>query len=484
MKHFIMVHPMKKLIEVRSGASLLQTLRATGISMDAPCGGRGSCGKCKVLVNETIQHACQVFIHTDLEVTLLHESKFEVLAEGLEIVAEYDPVKQGFLLAFDIGTTTVAGYLLDQRTGQELALDSIPNPQASYGADVVSRIQYAVKDTENTLTVCIRDALTSMTRRLCRKADISSSQISVVSIVGNSAMQQLFLGICPHNLAAIPFLPMLTEAKTVPAKDVLPCCEHAQILIVPDIAGFIGADTVAGILATRLDGQQSPALLVDIGTNGEMVLCDDGRMVACATAAGPALEGANIQFGMRGAQGAIDHVWLENGQIRYHVIGDVDAVGICGSGLIDAVSVALEAGWINSRGRILDNSRKIILSDTVYLTQQDIRQVQLAKGAIAAGIRLMADDLGLEVADIQKVFLAGAFGTFMNPDSACRIGLLSQEFAGKIIAAGNAAGSGAKLLACNKELFKKTQRLAQRVKHLNLALTPGFQRCFAENMRF
>ena len=212
-------------------------------------------------------------------------------------------------------------------------------------------------------------------------------------------------------------------------------------------------------------------------------------MTACSTAAGPALEGAKIRFGMRGAPGAIDHVWVEDGKIRCSVIGGGEAKGICGSGLIDAVASLLELGLLNARGRLLadeeaDGERIARLTDTVYITQNDIREVQMAKGAIAAGISLMARELGIEISQIDKVLLAGAFGSFLKPESACRIGLLPDELLKKITAVGNAAGSGAKMMACSKDEFARTDELISHIEFIELASLPDFQREFAKNMRF
>lgn len=297
-------------------------------------------------------------------------------------------------------------------------------------------------------------------------------------------MQQLFLGISPENLAGVPFAPVLTEAKAVPCADYLPICPNAKLLIVPDISGYIGADTMVCVLATEIYKKDPITLMVDIGTNGEMVLGNKHRMIACSTAAGPALEGANIQFGMRGTEGAIDHVWLENGEVRCSVIGGGKALGICGSGLIDAIAVGLEMGLLNKRGRIQNEEHILRLTEDIYLTQDDIRQVQLAKGAIYAGIFLMAKQLGLEVKDIEKVQLAGAFGSFLNPKSACRMGLLPEELLEKIEAVGNAAGSGAKLLACDDSLLPLTEKLTQTIEFLELASLPEFSRTFAKSMNF
>jgi len=223
---------------------------------------------------------------------------------------------------------------------------------------------------------------------------------------------------------------------------------------------------------------------VDIGTNGEMVLGSKDRMIACAAAAGPALEGANIQFGMCAAEGAIDHVWLENGRLQCSVIGGGEAKGICGSGMIDAVAAALQNGLLNHRGRLRGEDAVLYLTQKVYLTQEDIRRIQLAKGAIHAGIVLMAKQLGIGITDIRKVLLAGAFGNYLNPQSACRMGLLPEELADRIEAVGNAAGSGAKMLACDRKLLSLSRQLTEKIEFLELAGLPDFPKTFARAMRF
>lgn len=484
MLHRITVLPGKQNIEAPSGSNLLSILQTAGLAPNAPCGGAGTCGKCKVTADAAEVLACRTIIDRDMTVTVPNHSGGTVLTDGIHVNHIVAPVRDGYLLAFDIGTTTVAGYLLDGSTGQELATEIAHNPQIAFGADVISRIGHALNGKMDKLVGSIRHCLEEMTTRLCETAHIAPSEIGVISVVGNPCMRQLFLGIRPDNLAKTPFPPVLTELKILNAADHLACCSRSALLVIPDIAGYVGADTVACVLATKLDQAKHPTLLVDIGTNGEMVLTDGCRMVACATAAGPALEGANIHFGVRAEKGAIDHVWVENGALRHTVIGCVDAIGICGSGLIDAVAAAVELGLINSRGRILNSDRIIHLTPDIWLTQEDIRQVQLAKGAIAAGIELMTAHLGLVPADINQVYLAGAFGTYMAPASACKIGLLPPVLQGKITAVGNAAGSGAKILACDSDALAHAQRLTDEIFFLELASLPDFQRSFAKNMRF
>jgi len=472
------------MIHTGSAARLMSVLQKNGIYLDAPCGGNGKCGKCKVIVNGSERLACETIVDRDMEVILPQRSGLNVLQSGITATQNVAPIREGYLLAFDIGTTSVVCFLLDGKTGKELAKSSMLNPQTAFGADVISRIQAALRGELEQETAAIRNGMTVLTQQVCADANIVPAEIGAVSVVGNPAMQQLFLGISPENLAGVPFVPVLTKAKTMPCETILSICRNAQLLIVPDISGYIGADTMGCVLSTELYKKEELTLMVDIGTNGEMVLGNKHRMIACSTAAGPALEGANIQFGMRGTEGAIDHVWLEEGEVKCSVIGEGKAKGICGSGLIDAIAVGLETGLLNKRGRIQNEDHIFPLTDGIYLTQDDIRQVQLAKGAIYAGIFLMAKQLGITVGNIQKVQLAGAFGNYLNPQSACRIGLLPEELLHKIEAVGNAAGSGAKMLACDKKLLSLAQELTDRIEFLELASLPEFSRTFAKAMNF
>lgn len=500
MERTVTILPEGRKLTAQAGENLLNILRAHELAPDAPCGGNGTCGKCTVLVNGAAVRSCRCAVTEDIAVRLIpKEETTRILKQGCGTDVKMEPWQAGHMLAYDIGTTTVVCYLLQEGTGAVLAACSAVNPQQSFGADVISRIQRALAGEQEQLTNLIRREMTNLMKKACREADIMPEQIGVVSVVGNPCMQQLFLGLNPENLARIPFKPVLTKGDTRPAGEYLAGCDCAKLLIVPDIAGFVGADTVGCVLSTGLDRIEPVTLMVDIGTNGEMVLGNRDRMAACATAAGPALEGAKIHFGMRGAEGAIDHVWLEDGALRCSVIGGGGAKGICGSGLIDAVAVLVETGLVNRRGRMqsreqaavladhlreVDSQRVFDLIDGIYVTQNDIREVQMAKGAIAAGVDLMAAHLGMQVKDIQQVLLAGAFGSFIDAESACRIGLLPPVLLDKIRAVGNAAGSGARRLACSKSELDRAQEIVRKAEFLELAALPGFQRCFAKNMEF
>ncbi len=456
--------PDNRILSAPVGMTLHALLAREGL-LDAPCGGQGTCGKCRVLVDGEAVLACRTAADRDMTVELPIKAPPSTSAAV------------GSRVAFDVGTTTVLCYLLDEK-GNVLSQGSVRNPQVAFGADVVSRIRSALAGNAQVLTGQIRKTMTDLLLQICSTPEA----VEVISVVGNSTMQQLFLGLRVDNLAQPPFAPVLKNGTVTDAATVFPMCPKAKLLTVPDISGFIGADTVAGILACGLRETMALTLLVDIGTNGEMVLGNRDRLIACATAAGPALEGAGISCGMRAEPGAIDHVWLENGQICCSVIGKAQAEGICGSGLMDAVACALDLGLVNLRGRILRGDR-ILLTNNVYLTQEDIRQVMLAKGAIAAGIRLMAQALEVTLADIEKVVLAGAFGSYLEPRSACRIGLLPEVPPEKITAAGNTAGQGAILLAASPEILAVTERIAAETAFLELAAIPAFPRTFAEAMK-
>lgn len=482
--HRVTVLPENRILLAPHGTNLLQLLQQHGCGPDAPCGGNGNCGKCTVLADGQAVPSCKTKITGSITVTVPKNGSLKVLQTGIAGTSRFAPLKPGHLLAFDIGTTSVVACLLSEETGAELATAGTSNPQSAYGADVISRIRSALSGSMGALTASIRNCMSGLTEEVCKKAGIEPQNIGVVSIVGNPAMRQLFLGILPDNLAAVPYSPVITSAEIAPCADCLPPCPDALLLTVPDIGGFVGADTLGCVLATGLHESERITLLVDIGTNGELVLGNRDRLIACSTAAGPALEGAHLRFGMSGCDGAIDHVWLEDGLLKYSVIGGGAPKGICGSGIIDAVAAALELGLLNKRGRIQNEDRIIRLTDGIYLTQEDIRQIQMAKGAIHAGIKLMAKQLDISLSQIDRVLLAGAFGSHIRPESACRMGLLPPELADRITAVGNAALTGSKILAKDRFHFETSGKLAQKIEFLELATLAEFPKTFAKSMEF
>ncbi len=472
-----------------NNTNLLDFLRKMRMAPTADCGGRGICGKCKVCINGEDALACQTIIDRELSVKLPEELRMQILSGGRDIFYQADSDMKGFAAAIDLGTTTIVCSLLDHY-GRELASTSTLNPQVSFGADVISRIQAALDGHLTELTDIVRSALANLIMKACTVSDTDPKQIRRIAMVGNPCMQELFLGIMPENLSRVPFEPVLTKMQSIPASPLFPICPDAEFLIVPDLSGYVGADTLGCVLSTEMYRKETMTLLVDIGTNGELVLGNRNRMIACSTAAGPALEGACIQFGMRAGEGAIDHVTWGDGEVHVSVIGEKEAQGICGSGIIDAVAVMLEQGIINHRGRIqseagdFQGERAYYLTEKICLTQTDIRQVQLAKGAIAAGIRLMTDTMGISLEEIDQVLLAGAFGSYITPQSACRIGLLPYELFPKICVVGNAARSGAERLACSQSEREKAIEIYEKCTFLELASLPEFQKTFGKETGF
>ncbi len=453
-----------------SGGTILEALIIAGLHPDAPCGGKGTCGKCRVYVDGREVLACQTIVDRDMVVTRKDVSDTKILSSGSSVEIQPDGTDH-YALAFDIGTTTVVAYLLDGSTGQLLDSASCLNPQGQYGADVISRIQEVLHSGAEEMQTCIRMTLADLTLKLSQKNGIQKDQITAAAIVGNTAMHHLLLGIDPKPLVTPPYMPAVSEG-----------IERNGVRILPNIAGFVGGDTVGCMVATRFDQQDELTLLIDIGTNGEMVLGSKKRRIACSTAAGPAFEGAKISCGMRGADGAVDHVWRDSGEVKYHVLGEGSPKGLCGSGLLDLVAVLLDMEIIDESGRL--NGKTYTLCENVILTQKDIREVQLAKAAIRAGIELLTKAMGAKLGDIQQVCLAGAFGNYMDPKSACRIGMIPPVLLDRITPIGNAAGEGAKLCALSRAEYEYSKKLAMEAEFLELASLPDFQDCYVDALEF
>ena len=473
MQHQIRFLPQDISISIDEGVTLLQAQIQAGLRPDAPCGGKGSCGKCRVVIDGEEKLACQTLADRDMTVYTSSAAKASILTDGMQVEFTVDGADD-YVLAYDIGTTTVVAYLLDGRNGRLLAQQSCMNPQGQYGADVITRIQHAVQGNLSDLSGCIREVMRELAARLCEQAGISGDAVTVAAIVGNTAMHHLLLDIDPKPLITPPYMPHTFEA--------LELGEGCRARILPNIAGFVGGDTVGCMVATRFDQLDELSLLIDIGTNGEMVLGNRERRIACSTAAGPAFEGAKISCGMRGMDGSVDHVELKDGQISYHVIGEDAPKGLCGSGLLDLVAVLLDAEVIDDYGAM--EKKEFRLCENVVLTQKDVREVQLAKAAIRTGIELMAEKMGVQVDEIQRVYLAGAFGNYMNPASACRIGMIPPVLLERIIPIGNAAGEGAKLCALSRKEFDYSRKLAKETEFMELASLPNFQDCYVDSLGF
>ncbi|MGZ4965175.1 MAG: ASKHA domain-containing protein, partial [Limisphaerales bacterium] len=386
-------------------------------------------------------------------------------------------------VAIDLGTTTIVAQLVDLRTAHVLAVRTAFNPQAAHGADVMSRIEFALNENCALLTALIRIRIGDLIREVVKAGFAEKSAVMRVVIVGNSVMHHLFCGISVEPLAHDPFELNDDGLKTFSATELgWRGYDNSRIYFLPCLGSFVGSDILAGNVATQMHKSDALVALVDLGTNGEVVVGNKDRLLCTSTAAGPAFEGARISMGMRAVSGAISEVNVVGGALECHVLGHVTAKGICGSGLVDAVAAGLDLGYVQPSGRL--NGKHLQIAPTVSLTQPDIRELQLAKGAIAAGIRLLVHHWGASMDDVSAVFLAGAFGNYINRTSAQRIGLL-QFPTDKVRPVGNAALLGAKLA-----LFTEADSgfaycdIRNRIEHINLSSDVEFHEIYAAEMVF
>jgi uncharacterized 2Fe-2S/4Fe-4S cluster protein (DUF4445 family) len=418
-----------------------------------------------------------------------------------------------FGLAIDVGTTSVVTTLMELASGEQLASVSSLNPQAVFGGDLMSRIAFAQFDPGNLrkLQTRIIGLLNQHIEQVCRDSGVLAKWIYKVVVVGNTCMHHVLLGIDPSYVGLAPYAPVMRHPLTLAARELfLKVNSEARVCLLPIVAGFVGADAVAVALATRMDDSPDIRIAVDIGTNGEVLLGSRDHLWACSAPAGPALEGAQIRHGMRAALGAIDRVAMENGDLKLHTIGDASAQGICGSGLIDVIAVLLDAGAIDWTGLIdLDHldrlppplrsrvikrgeERAVILarpgesgaSQELVLTQDDVRQVQLCKGAIASGAAMLQRIAGVPDDKVAELMLAGGFGNYLSIRSALRIGLIPALPEPRIRYVGNAALLGAQLALLSEIERDRAERIARGIEHVSLAAHPDFQDVFVDCMNF
>ena len=600
--------PSGRTVHVLPGTRLVEAAARAGIMLRNPCGGAGTCGKCRVRLErgqclptracgslftaaEIAQGwrlACQCAVESESVVEVPAESLFESEAQILitdsgarvrgtpalrkqylelplpaleQPTADFERLGAAFgvreislaqlavlpdllrahgfrgtavacdgqfldwepghteahayAVAFDLGTTTLVGTLIDTVEGRERAVAATMNPQISVGDDVISRISAARESRANItrMQAAVAHAFNELIERLCRETGVRREQIYEASVAGNTTMQHLFCGINPAALGEIPFVPAYRASRRAAAHELgLRIHPAGRLFVFPNIGGFVGGDTVAGILANGVQHSAETLLFVDIGTNGEIVLAHQGRLRATSCAAGPAFEGARIAAGMRAAEGAVDKVVFDGQDLVCSVIGDHKMAGICGTALIDATAVLLELGVLDTTGRLLGPDEvpaavppavrrrlhpegsdiKVLLGsaeearsgEPVYLFQRDIRELQLASGAIRAAIILLLRQAGLEPNDLQGILLAGGFGNFIRRENACRIGLLPTVPLERIRFVGNASSMGAKAVLWAQELRAEADRIAQVTEHVDLSLDPEFQMEFGMAMMF
>lgn len=539
----ITFHPEEKEVYVLPGTPIIEAAAQAGLVLNSPCGGKGTCGKClvkvregkteptaaekKIIPREDLKKgsrlACQARIFAPSLIYIPLNSRFStqrILTTGWEERrAKFVPSKKesapgNYGLAFDLGTTTLVGTILHTVSGQDLAVSSRINPQTVYGDDIISRINF-VRNSPAGLEKLhhqVVETINEMITELSEKAKVERRHIHKMTVAGNSTMQHIFLKVSPESLGSLPFSLVVKEEVEIKAGELgIKIAPEGVIFVFPNIAGFVGGDTVAVILASGIFQSQEIKLIVDIGTNGEIVLGNRKRLLAASTAAGPAFEGARISQGMRASPGAVEKVVM-NEEVEINVIGDIPPSGICGSGLIDAIAEMLRTEIIDQSGKIISRSTlpdkvpkelqrrvideerksKFLLAEKeltqdkqpLFITQKDVRELQLAKGALAAGIEILKKELGLEDENISQILLAGAFGNFIRRRQAKRIGLIPNLPSEKIVFIGNAASSGAKLALLSQELKKEAKAISRETEHIELSSRPDFQDEFIQAMAF
>ena len=415
-------------------------------------------------------------------------------------------------MAFDIGTTSIVGSLMDLETGAELASVGGINPQTVYGGDLMSRISYVQFEPKKlqTLRAKVLNTVNGYAKQACAEAGVELRHVHKVVIVGNTCMHHIFLGIDPTYVGLAPYAPVVRGAVVAPGSDMLlKTLPRARVCLLPIVAGFVGADTMAAVLATRIYDSAETRCLVDIGTNGEVVMGSRDGLMACSAPAGPALEGAQIRHGMRGAIGAIEKVEIGE-DVVCETIGGAPPIGICGSGLIDAVAKMLVAGVLDASGRLRTKAKASLVpalggrliesegkesfvlawaaeagkDEDITLTQTDIRQLQLAKGAICSGVVTLQKVMGIADDEIEELMLCGGFGNYINIESAVRIRLLPELPLDKITYYGNAAALGAQMALLSETERARAEELARGMDHVSLASQPDFQDVFVEALKF
>jgi uncharacterized 2Fe-2S/4Fe-4S cluster protein (DUF4445 family) len=601
--------PFERTTRVPPGTTLFSAAHWIGLPIDSTCGGRGTCGKCKVRVVEGLTEAagraqgalletssadhrqlrpqeiadgwrlsCQAHVHQDMTVEVpqllrvpkaatmglgrlvildpnvrkvyfelaepsLHDQRSDLARlrdalteEGHDMVAGVavlrslpqvfrdagfkvtavlagdrlvaveggDTTGDCYGVAFDVGTTTLVGTLMNLRTGMAASVLSTLNGQAPFGADVITRISHGMNGPEaiTELQEAVVGTMNSILDELYRETGVTPAQTYEAVVVGNATMLHLLLGVDPSPLSMSPFTPAFMDELTVEAREVgLRIHPHGFVQTLPALGAYVGADIVAGVLATGVVREDRLRVFVDVGTNGEIVIGSAQRALATAAPAGPAFEGSQIRCGMRATAGAIEGVALGD-RVELQVIGgDVPPQGICGSGLVDAAAQLLLAGLIEPSGRFkrpadvadhplrdrlieVDGVRAFLLADGVYLTQKDIRELQFAKGSIATGIKVLMDILGVSARDLDEVLLGGSFGSYLNPESAKIIGLVPPVDVDRIIAVGNSAGEGAKIALLSYRERQVAFELPSRIEYVELSARPDFNDAFVEELNF
>jgi uncharacterized 2Fe-2S/4Fe-4S cluster protein (DUF4445 family) len=510
--------PSGAVVVVEPGVTFEAAAAIAGVSIDAPCAGLGRCGGCRVKVVGSVapptederavlgdteigrgtRLACRARVLGDAEVTV------SAAGEGLRVSGSGSPssaVTTGDIgVAIDLGTTTVVASVVDLATGERLASSGGLNPQVALGADVMSRVAAALAGQAERLRTLAVGVIHETSREALRSAGRAEADVRRVTLVGNTAMTNLLLGLDVSPLAAAPYEGAETGMVVVNAPVLgLVDQSHVEVRVCPGASAFIGSDVLAGLVATGVHDTECPVLYIDLGTNGEIVLASEDRLVAASAAAGPAFEGAGLAHGMRAEPGAIERVWLTDGAVAFSTVADVPAAGICGSGALDAVAALLDLGVIDASGRMHavgtgplagrvlpqeDGSLEFTLLGPVTLTQHDVRHVQLAKGAVRTAVDVVLAEAGVLADDVAEVVIAGGFGHHVRADVLARLGILPDGLAARIRFVGNAALKGAELALHFEDACRVAFVLSERVEVVDLAGRADFQQRFVSALGF
>lgn len=535
----------KKEITAKKFSSISDVLRNANINIAMPCSGKGTCGKCKIHVENQSKHlisatpteleivhilglcneitpkelkllskeeiasglrlACCVTAFGDIAITTHNHKKelgqLEIQIDQIETELELEDIildisYDNYAVVVDVGTTTMVLKLLSKTSIVETA--SMLNPQKSFGADVVSRIESSLAGKDGELQQQVINAINDMLAEVCKKSNIKEQDIDYAVITGNTAMMLLLLRYSVKSIATAPFIADQLFGKKYTIKEVpIHISPKASIDIPYCISAYVGSDITTAISYCGFFERDKNSLMIDLGTNGEIVFWCQGKLLVASTAAGPAFEGAGIQMGMNGKIGAIDNIYVEKeGKVSYTVIGEVEPIGLCGSGIISAIATLLEAEIIDDTGEMVYNNENYFsyktefdenpafIIDGIMITQKDIRMVQLAKSAICAGVKTLVETAGINLVDVEELYIAGGFGRHINIADAVKIGLIPEELQEKSKVMGNAALGGAVNLAFNQNLSNSLSRIALGAEVVELAGSKVFSDYYIDGMMF
>jgi len=498
----------------------LTELLPHGELLELPCGGQGKCRKCKIIARGElsplsddelrllsdgeraagVRFACLTYALGDVTLDLSGRGGGSlIVTENKLELDELAPLGERFGVAVDLGTTTVAAYLFELAGGKLLNEAAAMNPQARFGADVISRLDFSLKGERQALAAAARGCIAELTEKLCGGAGIQSADVDAMTIVGNTAMLYLLCAADPSSICAAPFESERDFGEYVTPRELdLPIAPNARVYLGRAMSAYVGADMTAAVLSSKMTEKKEPSLLVDIGTNGEMALFGGDALRCCSTAAGPAFEGAGIHGGMTAKPGAISRARFADGAFHFSVIGDARAEGICGSGIIDLIAAMLDAEILDETGVILEDGHDFedcivdfggqpafrLPGTEALVTQADVRAVQLAKSAIGAGITSLLHEAGMTAAEVGTLYIAGGFGNHIDCGSAQRIGLIPQGFAEKAVTVGNAAGAGASEMLLSQSALERSERTAGTALTVELSTSKMFMDAYVDGMFF